>query len=448
MNEFRLYILLLFFATIPAPGFCQDPPDGDRLLGNVKSVRIEKVFMTGKGDAGRQQSREIEEESEYDVSGNLTIRRTYAEGHLAFELRYAYDSNGRLLEERARDNESSLNYKLTNSFDRQGRKIGQIVCRSEPGYFEVKPPVAGASPARQPPAIKQTYNPLYIYGGDTKAEYCDALPYIEKFRFVYDERGNISRRVMFRSNYREAYKEAYEHDYEGNMAAVFSHYDILIEKPSWPSRTFKYDNRGNIIEEANYTAAIAGAQTRIFRRVAYAYDSDGNVVSHTSYESDAPKQQVLYEYALDSRRNWIKRTDYRLSEKGVKTERMPDELTYRTITYYAGRYSQARTAGSNSKRSAAGLNKVRSTEAGQLTPVERVEPIYPALAKAARVTGQVVVEVTIDEQGYVVSAQSKSGHSLLQRAAVAAAWGWVFPPGTVVGAPTRMLGSLTFSFNM
>ena len=48
-------------------------------------------------------------------------------------------------------------------------------------------------------------------------------------------------------------------------------------------------------------------------------------------------------------------------------------------------------------------------------------PEYPAVARAAKASGNVTVEITIDEEGNVISARSVSGHPLLQSAAVTAA---------------------------
>ena len=57
--------------------------------------------------------------------------------------------------------------------------------------------------------------------------------------------------------------------------------------------------------------------------------------------------------------------------------------------------------------------------------VERVikltKPVYPAVGRLARASGLVVVQVTVDENGKVVSARGIAGHPLLQAACVAAA---------------------------
>lgn len=84
----------------------------------------------------------------------------------------------------------------------------------------------------------------------------------------------------------------------------------------------------------------------------------------------------------------------------------------------------------------------------QGSATKRVEPAYPPLAKAARVRGSVVVEVTADEEGNVFSVRAISGHPLLKDAAVAAARGWKFAPTTLSGVPVKVIGTITFNFSL
>jgi TonB family protein len=76
----------------------------------------------------------------------------------------------------------------------------------------------------------------------------------------------------------------------------------------------------------------------------------------------------------------------------------------------------------------------------------RVDAEYPPLARAARISGSVVVEVTVDEAGVVTSARAISGHPLLKDSAVNAARQWQFTPTTLAGIPTRVIGTITFNF--
>ena len=49
--------------------------------------------------------------------------------------------------------------------------------------------------------------------------------------------------------------------------------------------------------------------------------------------------------------------------------------------------------------------------------VRITEPVYPPIARAARIQGDVVIEVVIDREGKVVSEKILSGHPMLRQAA-------------------------------
>ncbi|MCC6744418.1 MAG: TonB family protein [Acidobacteria bacterium] len=76
----------------------------------------------------------------------------------------------------------------------------------------------------------------------------------------------------------------------------------------------------------------------------------------------------------------------------------------------------------------------------------RVMPEYPKLARAAGIGGAVVVEVTVNEKGVVVSARAVSGHQLLHQAAIAAAREWIFEPTVIQGSLVKVVGTITFNF--
>jgi TonB family protein len=78
----------------------------------------------------------------------------------------------------------------------------------------------------------------------------------------------------------------------------------------------------------------------------------------------------------------------------------------------------------------------------------RPEPEYPQAAVEARVSGPVVVEITIDESGNVISARALSGHPLLRDAAIDAARRWKFKRTQLSGIPVKVIGTITFNFNL
>ncbi len=74
------------------------------------------------------------------------------------------------------------------------------------------------------------------------------------------------------------------------------------------------------------------------------------------------------------------------------------------------------------------------------------QPEYPAAAKAAGAAGTVVVRITIDEQGNVISAVAVSGPPSLQSASINAALQAKFAPTLLVGEPVQVIGIITYNF--
>lgn len=78
--------------------------------------------------------------------------------------------------------------------------------------------------------------------------------------------------------------------------------------------------------------------------------------------------------------------------------------------------------------------------------IRLVQPPYPAIAKSAHVSGQVTVQVLIDENGNVISASAASGHPLLRAAAVNAARASKFSPTKLSGQPVKVNGVIIYNF--
>jgi protein TonB len=75
-----------------------------------------------------------------------------------------------------------------------------------------------------------------------------------------------------------------------------------------------------------------------------------------------------------------------------------------------------------------------------------VKPPYPPAARAVNASGAVNVQVTIDENGNVISASAVSGHPLLRAAAVQAARSSKFSPTKLSGQPVKVTGVIVYNF--
>ena len=74
------------------------------------------------------------------------------------------------------------------------------------------------------------------------------------------------------------------------------------------------------------------------------------------------------------------------------------------------------------------------------------EPAYPPIAKQAKASGRVVVQVVVDEKGNVISASAVSGHPLLRAVSAAAARQAKFTPTKLAGKPVKVSGVLNYDF--
>lgn len=74
------------------------------------------------------------------------------------------------------------------------------------------------------------------------------------------------------------------------------------------------------------------------------------------------------------------------------------------------------------------------------------KPTYPATAIAANLSGEVRVQVTIDEMGKVVSAKAASGHPIFRVAAERAAYAAKFNPTYLSKVPVKVTGIIVYNF--
>jgi protein TonB len=80
--------------------------------------------------------------------------------------------------------------------------------------------------------------------------------------------------------------------------------------------------------------------------------------------------------------------------------------------------------------------------------IRKIDPVYPELAKRARVTGRVILIVTVDEEGAVSDIRISSGHPLLNDAAVTAVKQWRYSPTLLNGEPVPVTATVTVFFNL
>jgi TonB family protein len=78
----------------------------------------------------------------------------------------------------------------------------------------------------------------------------------------------------------------------------------------------------------------------------------------------------------------------------------------------------------------------------------QVPPVYPSIAKRARVEGAVVIKAHIDEGGVVTDAHVLRGHAMLARSAVEAVRQWKYEPPLCEGRPTAVNTTITVNYDL
>lgn len=130
---------------------------------------------------------------------------------------------------------------------------------------------------------------------------------------------------------------------------------------------------------------------------------------------------------------------FRLADSGREVLGEVDELLRRSKEkiYFVCPEDDSRCKPATDKLSGSGFDKFAAA---------LPKPAYPAIARAAHITGSVDVKVVIDEEGRVIAAQALGGHPLLQAAAVGAARQAHFPPILLDGKPIKVVGVINYNF--
>lgn len=80
--------------------------------------------------------------------------------------------------------------------------------------------------------------------------------------------------------------------------------------------------------------------------------------------------------------------------------------------------------------------------------IRKVDPVYPQIARQARISGTVELAAIIDETGHIQSLEVKSGHPLLRQAAMDAVKQWVYRPTLLNEQPVKVSTTIDVIFSL
>jgi protein TonB len=80
--------------------------------------------------------------------------------------------------------------------------------------------------------------------------------------------------------------------------------------------------------------------------------------------------------------------------------------------------------------------------------IKRVNPVYPPLARQARIQGQVVLHAVISKDGSITGLNLVSGHPMLAPAAIDAVKQWKYKPYLLNGEPVEVDTEVQVNFTL
>ena len=103
----------------------------------------------------------------------------------------------------------------------------------------------------------------------------------------------------------------------------------------------------------------------------------------------------------------------------------------------------------NSAAPKVAVQKVRVSQGVlQGNAISQPKPVYPPIAKSARISGSVVLAATISKNGSIENLRLVSGHPMLVPAAMDAVKQWRYRPYMLNGEPVEVETSITVNFNL
>ncbi len=80
--------------------------------------------------------------------------------------------------------------------------------------------------------------------------------------------------------------------------------------------------------------------------------------------------------------------------------------------------------------------------------IRKIQPVYPPLAKSARIQGTVEFTATISKEGAIENLQLVRGHPLLVNAAKEAVLQWRYRPTLLNGQPVEVITDIIVNFTL
>lgn len=305
--------------------------------------------------------------------------------------------------------------------------------------------------------------------------------------YKYDEKGNISEMVLYNTDGSLAKKEVYIYDYDflsnwtkmTTSVAVIEGGKLSYEPTEVTYRTISYYMDETVLKQmeaaqkaadakaSNTTAATSqpqptptttqtqsAPQTPTNNEAAKTNASNANHVVQNNTQSSTPNNSSTENKPLNAE------SKPNNNSSAASVEKKPGDSATQVKIEPANNSaaSNQTTPNSTASNSTAVNTEVPKAAPRMLKPIsggvlngkaiKLPMPDYPDFAKRSRVSGLVIIEVVIDENGKVISAKAVSGPAMLQQAAVNAALLARFSPTLLSGQPVKVTGTINYNFTL
>jgi hypothetical protein len=242
MNKLISSLLLCLVLTCAAAAQKKSDREHERLIGPVKSVRVETARLVKKSGNWVEKSRDLQEVIDYGSKGEMTKKTIHADSPTIITIKYSYDKDGK---------------------------------RGEDAIVE--------GPTRSDWSSYRGYGETYNGGSRGDGDVREGRRARRVFK--YDPSGNRIEETIYSSSSKAtiyggtAVEAIYNHNYDEKSQRRETIYRVLNQVIyRW---VYDYDDKGNITEMSKYSE---GGYLLIKESYAYEFDAAGNWIKRTTSE--------------------------------------------------------------------------------------------------------------------------------------------------------------------
>lgn len=316
----KIQLLFTIFFSILFVNFSQSqiPPKNDledlNLLGEVKSLQQNKFELSSK--SGELKKGRIIEDNDsnihlvFDKVGNIIEKKSrnykYPNGFEKFS--YEYDSRGNKIEKIFYTPDGNLNTKYSYKYNVNGNIIEMSISFPEGRlgnkYAYKYDRKSNLIEYNDYLGKKLNQKTIFIYdenGNEVEEAIYDSKDNLKnKWTKKYDAKGNLVESIHYFANGKIDSKTIYKNDTKNNVIEEIitdSNNSLLSEEYS------KYDIDGNKIEVKMNVPSYGGMKVK----TVYKYDNRGNIVEQINNSSmGGKKKRGINKFEYDKNNNWIK----------------------------------------------------------------------------------------------------------------------------------------------